>query len=39
MLIFILIIGINYMYGTGRLQIKLETKDQEVVVVQPNNRI
>jgi len=24
------------MYGTGRLQIKLETKDQEVVVVQPN---
>ena len=36
MLIFILIIGINYMYGTGRLQIKLETKDQEVVVVQPN---
>jgi len=36
MLIFISIIGINYMYGTGRLQIKLETKDQEVVVVQPN---
>lgn len=24
------------MYGTGRLQIDLETKDQEVVIVQPN---
>jgi len=36
MLIFVLIIGINYMYGTGRLQIDLETKDQEVVIVQPN---
>ena len=36
MLIFVFIIGINYMYGTGRLQIDLETKDQEVVIVQPN---
>ena len=36
MLIFILLIGINYMYGTGRLQIDLENKNQEVVIVQPN---
>ena len=36
MLIFVLLIGINYMYGTGRLQINLDTKDQEVVIVQPN---
>ncbi len=35
-MLFVIIIVINYMYGSGRIQIKLEDKKQEIVVVQPN---
>lgn len=36
MIIFVLIIGVNYLYGYARLQIELENKEQNIVLVQPN---
>ena len=37
--LFIFLIGINYLYGLDRLQTNLETKNQQIVFVQPNENL
>ena len=39
LILLIFLIGINYLYGLNRLQINLESKNQQVVFVQPNENL
>ena len=38
-ILLLFLIGINYLYGLNRLQANLETKNQQIVFVQPNENL
>tara|TARA_B100000963_G_scaffold274312_1_gene242523 strand:- start:1069 stop:2574 length:1506 start_codon:yes stop_codon:yes gene_type:complete len=39
LILLIFLIGINYLYGLNRLQTNLETKNQQIIFVQPNESL